>query len=235
MRTAQLNRDHGSRPVRIRLIGAVVFTGWLLAGAGCTHATIGETGAGIRPGDEGVVIIQGRTPAAESVSDTAFVDCVNKNLAEALPRPLAIYKTQAFLDSMFPWFEPGHAPSTTEELQALLARPEVSQQIQSLHVRFIVTIAGGTESNTFPGMLCSYGCFGLYASRHITRIAAVVLDVESRAPAQEVKAESGGHTIIPAFILPIPLSVAQTESKACDDVSNRVETFLIERVHSASQ
>jgi len=235
MRKVQHNRDYGSRHVRIRLIGVVVLTGWLLAGATCTQATIGVTGADLRPGDEAVVIVQGRAPAAESVSDTAFVDCVNKNLAKALPRPLAVYKTKAFLDSMFPWFEPGYAPRTTEELQALLARPEVSRQIQSLHVRFIVTIAGGTESNTFPGMLCSYGCFGLYASHHISRIAAVVLDVKSRAPAQEVKVESGGHTIIPAFILPIPLSIALTESKACDDVSHRIERFLIEHAHSESQ
>jgi hypothetical protein len=84
-------------------------------------------GTDLRPGDEAVVVVQGRVPAAESVSDTVFVDCFNSNLAEALPRPLAVYKTKAFPDSKFPWFEPGYVPRTREELQALLARPELNR------------------------------------------------------------------------------------------------------------
>jgi hypothetical protein len=112
----------------MRLIGLVVLTGWLFAGAAFTQATVSVTSAALRPGDEGAVIVQGRAPAAESVSDTAFVECVSKNLAKALPRPLAVYLTKAFQDAMFPWFEPGHAPGTGEELQVLLARPEVSRR-----------------------------------------------------------------------------------------------------------
>ena len=112
-----------------------------------------------------------------------------------------------------------------------MTQPEIRLRLRSLQIRFIVSIEGNTESNTFPGMLCGpNGCFGLYASHDISRISAVVLDVASTAPAQEVKTEAGGHTIMPAFVLPIPLAIAQTESKACDDVSQKLQSLLAERV-----
>ena len=217
------------------MILVVVLGCSLLSIAACTQVPIGVNGMELGADDQAVVIVQGRAPSLESAFDSAFVNCINKRLAKALPRPFTIYQTKEFQNSMFPWFEPEYAPQTTEELRELIARPEVNLRIHTLHVRFIVTVAGGTESNEFPRFFCTYGCFGVYASHNISHIAAIVFDIEGMGSVPEFKVESEGNTIIPMYILPIPLAIALTESEACDEVSNQIERHLIQNERGKSQ
>ncbi len=49
---------------------------------------------------------------------------------------------------MYPWFEPNTAPSRTEELATLLARPHIKDRISELGIRYVVAISGRTTFAT---------------------------------------------------------------------------------------
>ena len=102
----------------------------------------------------------------------------------------------------FPWFEPRYAPKTASELQALLSRSHVREKIVGLGVRYLVATAGATDTDDFPGVLCSYyGCFGLYVQDKITRVDAVVLDMMADDREARLQAKSAGTTLIPVFFI----------------------------------
>jgi len=202
----------------------------LLVLVGCTTGDkVGVTASALHPGDEAIVLFPARGGGAELANDTRFVQCLSQKLSKSLPPQLPIYETKSFQDSLFPWFEPGHAPATTHELQILLSRPDVRARIDALHVRYLLSTAGTTEADGgFPGLLCGYnGCLGLLVGNEKSKLSIVALDMKGEE--HNLKAEATGTTVVAGFIFPIPLAIAQSASDVCDDVSAQLRKFFVAR------
>ena len=165
--------------------------------------------------DEAIVLFPALR-AAGLPSNAGFVRCLRTGLEKRVTPKPKIMETAAFQDAMFPWFEFEHAPRTARELNALLLQPLVRERIASLNVRYLISIAGSTDADGFPGMLCGYGgCLGLAWEDRTSQLNAVVWDIMSGDQAGELSVTSSGTSVIPAFIIPFPF-IAYTEWEACE-------------------
>jgi len=87
--------------------------------------------------DEAVVILA--KPQIEGASaEDEFIDCVAGGLAGHGASAIATRTDEQFTDAMFPWFEPGTAPSRPEAVAALLTRPGVAERVAASGVRYVV-------------------------------------------------------------------------------------------------
>jgi hypothetical protein len=71
---------------------------------------------------------------------------------------------------------------------------------------------------------------GLAYGDRETSLAANLWDLQEGQAAGSAEAAKQGTTVVPAFILPIPL-IARTESPACQDLANLIEQ-LVQRATS---
>src|SRR6202165_1798141 len=101
-----------------------------------------------------------------AAAEEGFMDCVGGGLAGHGDSAIAVRGHQDFLDSTFPWFEPGTAPSRPEAVEQLLTRPGLAEKGAASHVRFIVWVAGGTRKTDGGGSIAcgaapgAAGCIG---------------------------------------------------------------------------
>ena len=98
---------------------------------------------------EGVVILA--KPQIEGAgAEDEFMDCVSNNLRDST---IAVQPNNAFVDSMFPWFEPGTAPAKPEAVATLLSHPGVSEKVAQSGASFVVWMDGGTYKTDGGGRL----------------------------------------------------------------------------------
>lgn len=180
--------------------------------------------------DQAIVLFPANRGAKE-LTLTKFARCLKAELEESVTPKPKIMDTLVFQDAMFPWFEFEQAPRTAGELNVLLSRPLVRQRIASLNVRYLVSIAGGTEiDDVFPGLLCGgagpgVGCLGLMWEDRTSRLNAVVWDIVSGAQAGKLSATTSGTTVVPAFIIPFPF-IAYTDHDACQALARELTQRL---------
>lgn len=113
----------------------------LIFAVGCTTFNLQETlkeTAVIAPNQAITVLPQGPSP-----DDMDIAECVSRTVQRTSPS-LRFISTQEFRDALFPWFEPGTAPDTLEELALLLNKPLVGERIASLGVRYVIRVRGAT-------------------------------------------------------------------------------------------
>ena len=102
--------------------------------------------------NEAVVILP--KPQVEgAAAEEGFMDCVGGGLAGHGDSAIAVRGHQDFLDSTFPWFEPGTAPSRPEAVEQLLTRPGLAEKVAASHVRYIVWLDGGTRKTDGGGSI----------------------------------------------------------------------------------
>jgi len=90
---------------------------------------------------EAVVILP--KPQVEGVAaEEGFMDCVGGGLAGHGDSAIAVRGHQDFLDSTFPWFEPGTAPSRPEAVEQLLTRPGLAEKVAARDAAAAIGLAG---------------------------------------------------------------------------------------------
>jgi hypothetical protein len=137
--------------------------------------------------------------------------------AEGMP---PLYPLKDYRQQLFPWFERSVIPSSLQEWLALANNSDVAAATRSLGVRY--WFLWNTRDRTEPtegAIFCGAGpggagCFGLAWRERKSAYHGLLIDVYRARVVDFPEAEVTGHTIIPAFILPIPL-VAQTPALAC--------------------
>ncbi len=205
--------------------------------SGCLSARMEETknaATGIAEG-ESIVIIEASYHAGNETEDN-FVDCVAKSVQKGRQK-LSVYPDDAFVDDLFPWFEPRTMPQGPNALPELLARPGVAERIRDTGVRYIVWLNGDTERTGGGGSLsCAVGpggggCFGLAWWENDSTYAASVWDVELAESAGEVSAAVRGTSMVPAVILPVPL-IARTQAAACKGLATELKAFIVDEESS---
>ncbi len=200
---------------------------------GCMTSRVEESknsATGIGAG-ESVVILATSYHKGKAVEED-FVTCVSERVQEGRAS-VPVLPQRQFTDALFPWFEPRTAPQTAEALPELLARPGVSERIESHGVRYIVWLNGATEQTNGGGSLsCAVGpggggCFGITWWEDDASYDAAVWDLRQKADVGSVSADVHGTSMIPALIIPVPL-IARTQSAACKDMARELQQFITE-------
>lgn len=206
--------------------------GVALASTGCVTSRIEQarhTGTGIAD-DEGVVILAQRQNVDYQTED-GFVSCLTDALGSG-SGGLAMHSEQEFMDELFPWFEPAHAPTHAEALRDLLARPGVAERIAETGVRYLIWIDGTTEIVDGGGNLsCTVGaggagCFGFHWWENDSSYEAAIWDLDTIEHAGTISTEAVGTSYMPAIIVPIPL-IARTKHAACNGLARQLREFLV--------
>lgn len=152
--------------------------------------------------------------------------CLADTLRAAAPE-VRLVPHQAIRDALFPRLEPSTQPASEEAFAALLGREDVRERLRGLGLGHLVAFSGGTRYEDFRGMiLCGAGyggggCLGFAWQDQNTQLHAALWDLERRRRIAAEDAAAGGRSVVPAFVLPIPLMV-NTRADACRELGRRV-------------
>ena len=213
------------------LISALALAG-VSALSGCVTATVQEvreSNTGMDATDSVVVLgRRGRPQTSETELD--FVSCVSKNLNQGDSK-IQVIEEQAFMDAMFPWFEPRTAPVKTEDLPELMALPALAGRLEELGLRYLVWVEGSTKRTDSAGSLtCSVaptggGCFGFLTWEKDSSYEASVWDVRTGRTAGKVSSDAVGTSYMPALVVPLPF-IAPVRSSACSGLADQLKSFI---------
>jgi hypothetical protein len=199
---------------------------------GCVTSTvqeIRESATGMESTDSIVVLgRRGRPQSAETEID--FVSCVSRNMGSGSNK-LNVIEEEAFVDALFPWFEPRTAPVNTSDLPELMALPALTGRLQELGLRYLVWVEGSTVRTEATGSLtCSIttagaGCFGFLTWEKDSSYEASVWDVKNGTTAGKVSSDAIGTSYMPALVVPLPF-IAPVRSSACSSLADQLKSFL---------
>lgn len=165
-----------------------------------------------------------------NVTEVGFLDCVTDELDDGSDG-LRVMDRKAFVDSLFPWFEPRTMPTKVESLPDVLARPGVADAITAAGIRYVVWVDGKTERTSEGGGLsCAAstvggGCFGLLWWENDGSYEASVWDLRNAVNAGAVSSDAHGTSMVPAIVIPVPL-IARTQTAACKNLANELKIFI---------
>ena len=215
------------------------FVGRILAAAvlamllsGCVTATVQQVRQTetAMDADDSIVVMGRRNRPSQGEAELDFIDCVSRNMGSGANR-VQVISEQAFMDAMFPWFEPRTAPLSTTDLPELLRQPMLAQRIREIGLKYLVWLEGGTKRTAQGGSLsCTLtpgggGCFGFLSWESDSSYEASVWDAHTAKTAGRVSSDAAGTSYVPALVVPIPL-IARVQSSACVSLAEQLKEFV---------
>ena len=177
------------------------------------------------------VVILPKPQVEGAAAEEGFMDCVGGGLAGHGDSAIAVRGHQDFLDSTFPWFEPGTAPSRPEAVEQLLTRPGLAEKVAQSHVRYIVWLDGGTRKTDGGGSIAcgaapgAAGCIGFGWWEKETNYEATIWDIKQAKAAGSVGTDVTGTSAIVGAVVPLPF-IARVQGVACDRMAGQLRTFF---------
>jgi hypothetical protein len=202
-----------------------------LGSAGCMSARVEESRelpTQIAAGEAVVILAKPQIEGAAAADD--FMDCVGRGLASG-DRPVPVRDNDAFVDSLFPWFEPATAPARPEAVTEVLARPGVSERIAETGVRYLVWLDGATRKTDGGGSLAcgaapgAAGCVGFGWWEKESDFEAVIWDLKSAKSAGSIGTNVTGTSAIVGAVVPLPF-IARVEGTACKRLAGQLQSFF---------
>lgn len=179
--------------------------------------------------DEAVVILA--KPQVEGASaEDEFIHCVASGLAGP-DGAIATRTDEQFTDALFPWFEPGTAPTKPEGVASLLTRPGVAERVADSGVRYIVWLDGGTQKTDGGGSLACgaspgvAGCIGFGWWEKEANYEATIWDLKQAKAAGNVGTNVTGTSAVIGAVVPLPF-IARVQGAACNRMANQLRTFF---------
>ena len=179
-----------------------------------------QPGAAALASGEQVVILNDTGWDSE---DEGPAGCV-KNAVRRTNSKIHLQDGDAFRTGLYPWFEPGVAPKTEEELSKLLRQPLVSRKVAALGVRYVVMMSGGTHTSNAWGEMFPGPPGAVVGSDVRISFHASVWDMKKVRSAGSLGTSVSGSNFM-LLIPPIPIMNA-TEQDACDDIGRRLAEFF---------
>jgi hypothetical protein len=205
----------------------------VLTMTGCITSRIEDAREGMTGISEGEsIVILAKSYHLGNETEDKYIACLEKRLARG-SNGLRVISSKAFVDSLFPWFEPRTAPTETKGLAKLMDHPGVAEKIAEQGVRYVIWLDGDTERVAGGGSLsCAAGpggggCFGFAWWQNEADYDANVWDLKELESAGTVTADVSGTSYLPALIIPIPL-IARTQAAACKGLSRQLRAFIID-------
>ena len=209
-------------------VGGLAASAALLAGCMTAKLEESRTLPSVIARGESVVILA--KPHVDGVSsEDEFMDCVGRRLNAQAGIP--VQPNNAFVDSLFPWFEPSTAPQRAEGVRRLLARPIVAERIAQTGVRYLIWLDGVTRKIDSGGsMSCAIGpgiggCLGFGWWEKESAYEATIWDLNEAKTAGTVSAKVNGTSAMLGVLVPVPF-IARVESTACDRLASQLQQFL---------
>ncbi|HKZ74115.1 MAG TPA: hypothetical protein VJ011_08625 [Steroidobacteraceae bacterium] len=203
----------------------------LVITSGCMQARVEESREmHTQIAKDEVVVILAKPQIEGAGSEDAFMDCVSNQLGEGR-EGIKVHGNDAFVDKMFPWFEPGTAPAKPEAVATLLARPGVSEQVASTGVRYVVWLDGATIKTDGGGSIAcgaapgAAGCLGFGWWEKESDYEATVWDLKQGKAAGSVETNVTGTSAIVGAVVPLPF-IARVQSAACNRLADQLRVFF---------
>jgi hypothetical protein len=177
------------------------------------------------------VVILPKPQVEGAAAEEGFMSCVGGGLAGHGDSAIAVQSHQQFVDSTFPWFEPGTAPSRPEAIEQLMTRPGLAEKVAASHVRYIVWLDGGTRKTDGGGSIAcgaapgAAGCIGFGWWEKETNYEATIWDVKQGKAAGSVGTDVTGTSAIVGAIVPLPF-IARVQGTACNRMASQLRTFF---------
>jgi hypothetical protein len=180
--------------------------------------------------DEAVVILA--KPQVEGASaEDPFIHCVAAGLG-GRDSTITTRTDEQFTDALFPWFEPGTAPTKPEGVATLLTRPGVAERVAASGVRYVVWLDGGTQKTDGGGSLACgaspgvAGCIGFGWWEKEANYEATIWDLKKAKSAGSVGTNVTGTSAVIGAVVPLPL-IARVQSTACNRMAGQLRTFFM--------
>ena len=177
------------------------------------------------------VVILPKPQVEGAAAEEGFINCVGGGLAGHGDDSVSVASHQQFLDSTFPWFEPGTAPARAEAVEALLTRPGLAEKVAASHVRYIVWLDGGTRKTDGGGSIAcgaapgAAGCIGFGWWEKETNYEASIWDLKQAKSAGSVGTDVTGTSAIIGAVVPLPF-IARVQGTACNRMAGQLHTFF---------
>ena len=179
--------------------------------------------------NEAVVILA--KPQVEGASaEDQFMHCVAAEL-QGRDGAITTRTDEQFTDALFPWFEPGTAPTKPEGVAALLTRPGVAERVAESGVRYVVWLDGGTQKTDGGGSLACgaspgvAGCIGFGWWEKEANYEATIWDLKQAKAAGSVGTNVTGTSAVIGALLPLPF-IARVQATACNRMGTQLRTFF---------
>ncbi len=199
--------------------------------AGCMHARIEESRElQTRIAADEAVVILAKPQIEGAAAEDGFMDCVSHNLGSG-SRKLQVRGNDEFVDQLFPWFEPGTAPTRPEGVTTVLSRPGVSERVAETGVRYIVWLDGSTRKTDGGGSLAcgaapgAAGCIGFGWWEKEAAYEATIWDLKQAKSAGSVGTNVTGTSAIIGAVVPLPF-IARVEGTACNRLAEQLRSFF---------
>jgi hypothetical protein len=152
--------------------------------------------------------------------------CLTATIRDAAPE-VSVVPQRAIRDALFPLLEPATQPRDEAAFATMLARDDVRARLAARGLRNLVVYAGGTRKDEWAGsILCGAGmggggCLGFMWRGERTVLDAALWSLDGSAVVRREAAKAEGASVMPAFVLPIPL-LARTQAEACRELGTRI-------------
>jgi len=199
---------------------------------GCsTTITVDEyrqTSAPLEISGEEKVIILGRRDAGHYETGMDFVECVGSSLRAS---NIQVIPEDAFIDALYPWFEPRSAPRGIKRLRHLVGDPMIANTIQQLDANYMIWLDGQTQTVDSAGsMSCAIGpggggCFGFATWDKVSNYEAIVWSLKDLTEIGRVSVDAEGSSYLIGVGAPIPF-IARVQGEACNKIGDQLTTFF---------
>ena len=152
--------------------------------------------------------------------------CLTASMRKTAPE-VSVVPQRAVRDALFPLLEPATQPPDEAAFATMLARDEVRARLAARGLRYLVAFTGGTRKDEWMGgILCGAGyggggCLGFMWRGERTVLDAALWSLDGSAVVRREAAKAEGASVMPAFVLPIPL-LARTQAEACRELGTRI-------------
>jgi len=191
----------------------------VIALSGCMHARTDESRElQTKIAFDEAVVILAKPQIEGAAAEDGFMDCVSSSLGSGRGK-------------LFPWFEPGTAPTRPEAVTSVLARPGVSERVAETGVRYIVWLDGSTRKTDGGGSLAcgaapgAAGCIGFGWWEKESAYEATIWDLKQAKTAGTVGTNVTGTSAIVGAIVPLPF-IARVEATACNRLAEQLRSFF---------
>lgn len=174
-----------------------------------------------------MIVLLGDMNDNSEFNDEKVYDCLSGRMLDINPK-LKIMNGSAFRDNLYPYFSASTTPHTQEEYNTLLNNPMVRQRIKALGIHYLVTIIEArTNNDGYGGIICPYGCFGLFWWDRDTLLNAQIWNFNNANLEGNVQTQASGTGVLPALLLPFPVYMPATEAASCKKLGEQVVKLLM--------
>lgn len=199
---------------------------------GCVTASVDEMtfDAPIAGIGDGSIVILGRRHAPDYDTEPDFIDCIGDHISRR-DSSITVISEPAFVDSLYPWFEPRTAPLSVEGLDRLMAIGPVADKIVELNLNYMVWVDGRTQdTNSAGSMTCGIspaggGCFGFGTWGTESDYEATIWNFTNNSEVGRMSASTSGQSYMPAVVVPIPI-IAPVQDTACQSLGQQLLQYL---------